>query len=151
MAINHFYNWKWKSKTKEQQRYTISKPNFQRGYFSAEKLTEMSCRSVSWWPPLPTLKEKRSNFAPISFPHWKLSKQTPKYGRKLASNRKSHHHFARNCLNNGNRDFSQQDQPQDALLKAISGMYSNLKPTQVAGIIVAWLFCNAIFRVIWDT
>ncbi|XP_047980069.1 uncharacterized protein LOC125221832 [Salvia hispanica] len=80
----------------------------------------MSCRSVSWWPPLPTLKEKRSNFAPISFPHWKLSKQTPKYGRKLASNRKSHHHFARNCLNNGNRDFSQQDQPQDALLKAIS-------------------------------
>lgn len=31
---------------------------------------------------------------------------------------------------------------------------SNLKqvsPSQVAGIIVAWLFCNAFFRVIWDT
>ncbi|XP_057811165.1 uncharacterized protein LOC131025423 [Salvia miltiorrhiza] len=80
----------------------------------------MACRSVSW-PPLPTLSEKRSNFAPRSLPHKKLSNQDPNCGRKLTSNHKSKsHHFVMNCLNNGKSDFPQQDQPQDALLKAIS-------------------------------
>lgn len=84
--------------------------------------TRMACRSVSW-PPLHTLSEKRSNFAPLSLPHKKISTRSPNCGFKLASNRESHHHSARNCLNNGKSDFSQQDQPQDALLRAISGVY----------------------------
>lgn len=112
----------------------------------------MACRSVSW-PPLHTLSEKRSNFAPLRLPHNKLSTLSPNCGRKLASNNESHH-FAMNCLSNGKGDFSQQEPPQDALLKAISGMYFHVSlyslklegltvcayATQLAGIIVAFDF-----------
>ncbi|PIN11501.1 hypothetical protein CDL12_15904 [Handroanthus impetiginosus] len=80
------------------------------------------------WLPFPFVSGKRSTFMPITFPHNKISTQNQNCGCKLTANVKSHQ-FVRNCLSNGkpssSREDSEQDPPQEAVLKAISVQVSS--------------------------
>ncbi|KAL8535128.1 hypothetical protein ACS0TY_010953 [Phlomoides rotata] len=87
----------------------------------------MACRSVlrivfstEPWLPLPYINKKLSIFTPIISSRRKIS---PSCGCKIAVNAKSHN-FASNCSNKGNPSSSsvdsEQDPPQEAVLKAIA-------------------------------
>ncbi|KAL3835699.1 hypothetical protein ACJIZ3_010435 [Penstemon smallii] len=73
--------------------------------------------------PLSFISKKGSIFSPVISPHKKISTLTQNCGCRIAVNAKSYH-LVRNCSNNRNPhssiDDSEQDPPQEAVLKAIS-------------------------------
>ncbi|KAL3649886.1 hypothetical protein CASFOL_006289 [Castilleja foliolosa] len=77
------------------------------------------------WLSLPSTSKKLSIFTPITSPRGKIATPNSNCGRKIVSGAKSYN-FSRNCSNYGNSssssDDSDQGPPQEAVLKAISGV-----------------------------